>query len=560
MKQLLRYIYFPSVAIICLLAFISIIASCKSKQRVDKIIYNAKIYTVDSAFSIAEAMAIHEGKIVAVGSSNDLFEQYDAVEKEDVQQQFIYPGFIDAHGHFTGYALDALKIDLTGTQSFEEVISIVQQKSATTRSTWIYGRGWDQNDWPEKEYPNKSILDSLFPQRPVLLKRVDGHAALVNQAALDIAGIDENFTITSGEVLLKNGKPTGLLIDKAMEHVDAMIPKAEENDALQYILDMQRTCLSVGLTGVHDCGISQHEFSMLEKLNNQHELKIKLFVLMSDSLPYYDAWLKRGIYKSPALTMGGFKLYGDGALGSRGACLKHSYTDRNGWNGFLLSDPKHFENIAKRLVESPFQMCTHAIGDSANYHILKTYATVLKGKNNRRWRIEHAQVMDEKDMHYFRDYSIIPSVQPTHATSDMYWAEARIGAMRLKYAYAYQSLLQTNGWMPLGTDFPVEDMNPLKTFYAAVFRKDAKGFPANGFQMHEALSRIDALRGMTIWAAKAAFQENKKGSIESGKAADFVISNTDLMQCKPEDVLNAKIIATYIDGVKVFDAMTNVNP
>lgn len=546
-----------NLLLISVLTISGMLTSCSGKEEVDTLVFNATIYTVDESFSTAAAMAIREGKLVAMGNTASLLKKFDAKNKIDAGGKFIYPGFIDAHGHFTGYALDAWKINLTGTHSFEEVIQKVVEGSKSVHGEWVYGRGWDQNDWPDKQYPDKRLLDSLFPDRPVLLKRVDGHAALVNEVALQRAGIDEHFTIASGEVLLKNGKPTGMLIDKAMEYVDALIPRPSEAESMQYILDMQRVCLSVGLTGVHDCGISMHEFQWLEKLNHNQALKLKLYVLMSDSLPYYDDWLKRGMYKTPALTMGGFKLYGDGALGSRGACLKHPYHDRAGWNGFLLSNPEHFERIAQRLIKSPFQLCTHAIGDSANRHLLKTYAAVLKGKNDRRWRIEHAQVVDEKDMHYFSDYSIIPSVQPTHATSDMYWAEDRLGAQRMPCAYAYQPLLQTNGWMPLGTDFPVEDMNPRYTFYAAVFRKDAKGFPEGGFQVEHALSREQALRGMTIWAAKAGFQEKERGSLEVGKAADFILYDTDLMRCQPQDVLKAKVLSTYVDGVQVYSATAN---
>lgn len=531
-----------------------LLSACAQKERVDMLLHNAQIYTVDSAFTVVEALAVHDGKIVATGSSEALLQQYVATELIDANKQFIYPGFIDAHGHFTGYALDAWKIDLTGTRSFEDVIQKLVAGSASVQTEWLYGRGWDHQDWEEKQFPDKHLLDSLFPNRPVLLKRVDGHAALVNEAALQRAGIDEHFTIASGEVILKNGKPTGMLIDKAMEYVDAMIPRPQTNEALPYILDMQRLCLSVGLTGVHDCGISMHEFEMLETLNKDSLLKIKLYVLMSDSMPYYEYWSSRGLYKTPALTMGGFKLYGDGALGSRGACLLHPYHDRAGWNGFLLSAPAHFEDIAARLIQTPFQLCTHAIGDSANRHILHTYAAVLKGKNNRRWRIEHAQVIDSTDIHYFADYSIIPSVQPTHATSDMLWAQDRLGKQRMRYAYAYQPLLQTNGWMPLGTDFPVEDMNPRYTFYASVFRKDARGFPEAGFQPAHALTREEALRGMTIWAARAGFQEQERGSLEVGKSADWVILNTDLMQCAPAEVLQATVLATYINGVRVYGA------
>jgi predicted amidohydrolase YtcJ len=245
-------------------------------------------------------------------------------------------------------------------------------------------------------------------------------------------------------------------------------------------------------------------------------------------------------------------LYADGALGSRGACLLNEYNDKKNWNGFLLSDAIHFKNIAEKLVNTEFQMCTHAIGDSGNRTILKIYSDVLKEKNDKRWRIEHAQVVNPSDFHYFRSFGIIPSVQPTHATSDMYWAKERIGEERMKGAYAYQTLLKENGWLPLGTDFPVEYISPFKTFLASVFRMDDKGFPNDGFQKEEGLTREQTIRGMTIWAAKAAFEEKEKGSLEMGKAADFIILDTDLMGCKREDVLKTKLMATYIDGRKVY--------
>jgi predicted amidohydrolase YtcJ len=245
-------------------------------------------------------------------------------------------------------------------------------------------------------------------------------------------------------------------------------------------------------------------------------------------------------------------LYADGALGSRGACLLENYSDKKDWKGFLLSDEKHFTNIAALLVNTKFQLCTHAIGDSGNRAILKIYANALKGKNDKRWRIEHAQVLNESDFHYFADNNIIPSVQPTHATSDMYWAETRLGGSRLKFAYAYQQLLKENGWMPLGTDFPVEYISPFKTFFAAVSRTDAKGYPKNGFQKENGLSREQTIRGMTIWAAKSAFEENEKGSLEKGKSADFIMLDNDLMKCLDTEILNTKVLSTYINGERVW--------
>lgn len=533
----------------CLIFVISFI-SCDNKNQVDLIVHNAGIYLVDDTFGVANAMAIKEGKIVATGSNEDIISKYEAKELLDAKQQFIFPGFIDAHAHFAPYAMDGWKIDLTGSTSFAEVLEKLPQTPNAT--TWIYGRGWDQNLWEVKALPDKTMLDYLYPTTPVFLKRVDGHAALVNQKVLDIAGIGPDFKIASGEIILKDGKPTGVLIDAAMSYVDAMIPGVEDEKAIGYMEDLQRRCHSVGLTSIHDCGISTNLFSILQQMEKDKKLTMNLFVLLSDSSAYYDEWLKNGIYKSDRLTMGGFKVYSDGALGSRGACLKSDYSDRNGWKGFMMSELSHFETLAKKLFNSKFQMCTHAIGDSANAYMLKTYANVLKGKNDRRWRIEHAQVVDVQDLHYFTDYSIIPSVQPTHATSDMVWAKDRLGFERMPFAYAYKSLLATNGWMPLGTDFPVESMNPIMTFYSAVARKNQDGKPDGGFQMKSALTREEAMRGMTIWAAKAAFQEKVRGSLEPGKVADFVIMSTDLMNVDENSLLDAFVSMTFVNGKSVY--------
>jgi len=315
---------------------------------------------------------------------------------------------------------------------------------------------------------------------------------------------------------------------------------------------MQSRCFAYGLTGVHDCGVSEKTIQQVDEMQKTGQLKMKIVAYLSDSASYYDKWIKKGPYVTDNLRVAGFKLYSDGALGSRGACLLHDYIDKAGWKGFLLSKKSYFEEIANKLSGSAMQMCTHAIGDSGNRTILSIYANVLKGKNDKRWRIEHAQVVNKSDRHLFGENNIVASVQPTHATSDMYWAEDRLGENRIKDAYAYKDLLNENGWMPLGTDFPVEDINPFKTFYAAVVRKDAKGFPAQGFQIENALSRQEAIRGMTIWAAKAAFEESRRGSLEKNKAADFIILDKDLMQCTPEEILKIKVKATYVNGDRVY--------
>ena len=331
---------------------------------------------------------------------------------------------------------------------------------------------------------------------------------------------------------------------------EKVIPEIEDDLAIKYFGELQKECFAFGLTSLHDCGISEHTLSLLEKSQQQKVLKMNVFALLSDNPDYYEKWTKKGRYTNGKITVGGFKVYADGALGSRGACLLSDYHDKPKWRGFLLSEKSHFENLAKKLVKSDLQMCTHAIGDSANREILKIYGDVLEGKNDKRWRIEHAQIVNPADFQYFGKYNIVPSVQPTHATSDMYWAEERLGSERIKTAYAYQDLLKQNGWVALGTDFPVEDINPFKTFYAAVFRKDAKHYPKEGFQIDNALTRVEALKGMTIWAAKAAFEEQLKGSLEPGKLADFIILDKDLLNCNENEVLSTKVLATFIGGNK----------
>jgi predicted amidohydrolase YtcJ len=290
----------------------------------------------------------------------------------------------------------------------------------------------------------------------------------------------------------------------------------------------------------------------IAQLQHKGSLKMRMYVMLSDNAENYDYLFKRGAYKTPSLNVRAFKVYADGALGSRGACLLKPYADQKNWTGFLLSQQKHYLEVAEKIAAHGFQMCTHAIGDSANRVILKVYASVLKGKNDKRWRIEHSQIVAPEDIKLFGEYSVVPSVQPTHATSDMYWAGTRLGKQRLKSGYVYRQLLDQNGWMPLGTDFPVENINPMYTFYAAVERKDLKGFPEGGFQMENAISRKEALQGMTIWAAKANFEEKEKGSIEPGKFADFVILDDDIMKAKGAALPKIKVLKTFINGEQVY--------
>lgn len=534
------------------LFFFCVILVPAQRLPADYVMYNARIYTVSDSFDIADAMAVYKGKIMGFGSRKVVLKSFKTDNRIDLQGKTVVPGFIDAHCHFTGFALDAWKCELWGTQSWEEILARMQEYSKNAPMEWLYGRSWDQNNWEVKEFPNKEKLDQLFPNRPVYLKRIDGHAAIANQKALDIAGITQNTKVKGGEIEQKNGKLTGILVDNAMLLVEKHIPEIEEKLALQYISDLQKTVFKNGLTSVHDMAITPEMFSLLQKSQQNKVLKLKIYALLEDNPETYDEWISKGRFSEGRITFGGYKVFSDGALGSRGACLLHDYSDKPGWKGFLLSEKKHFRNLAKKLVKSNLQMATHAIGDAANRTILKIYGEALKGKNDRRWRIEHAQIVDSADFGLFGKYSVIPSVQPTHATSDMFWAETRLGKSRMKSSYAYEELLKENGWLPLGTDFPVEEINPLNTFYAAVARKNREGLPEKGFQTENALTREQALRGMTIWAAKASFDEKEKGSLEVGKSADFVILNQDLMTVPENEILNTEVLETWIEGEKVF--------
>ena len=538
--------------LLSLVALLIILCSC-NKPKADLVIYNAKIYTVNDKFEVADAMAIKDGKILAVGNTEDIRKKYVGTAEEDANGKAVYPGFIDAHAHFYGYGQSLQSANLTETNSWDEVIARVTEFAKTHPDGWLTGRGWDQNDWTNKQFPSKEKLDSLFPNRPVLLTRIDGHAAIANQSALNAAGITKSFTLTGGDIVEKNGKLTGLLVDNAVELVSNKIPPANEATSKKILLDAQKNCFAAGLTTIDDCGLDYEAVEFIEKLQADKTLKMRLYVMLSDAEKNFDYLFKRGAIKTDRLNVRAFKVYADGALGSRGACLLHPYSDMPDKSGFLLSDIKHFEEVAKKINAHNFQMCTHAIGDSANRSILKIYNQVLGGKNDKRWRIEHAQIVAPSDFDLFGKSSVIPSVQPTHATSDMYWAKDRLGATRVKGAYAYKQLLAQNGWIPLGTDFPVEQINPMFTFFAATVRKDNKNYPQGGYQMENALTKEQALRGMTIWAAKANFEEKEKGSLEVGKFADFVMLDHDIMNATDQQILQNKVIKTYLNGEKVYE-------
>lgn len=537
------------------LIIILIMNACDQKEKVDLIVHNAVVYTVSENFDISQAFAVKDRKIVKVGDDLSILNNYHSANIIDAGGKPVYPGYIDAHCHFYGYAMDQIgSADLTGTLSFEEVIKRVKKHEEKFPSEWIEGRGWDQNDWENKEFPTKELLDLAFPDKPVFLTRIDGHAAIVNSEALKRAGITGLTKIYGGEIQLEEGEPTGLLIDNALEIIAKIIPAPSESLQRRALQEAEKNCFSIGLTSVQDAGLGKDTIELIDKMHKEGSLNIRIYAMITPSEASINSYLEKGVISTEYLTVRSVKLYADGALGSRGARMIEPYSDDPENSGLFMFQPEYYQKICELAFDNGFQVNTHAIGDAGNRFVLELYSQFLKGKNDLRWRIEHAQVIHPDDFKLFGEYSVIASVQPTHATSDMYWAGDRIGADRLKGAYAYKKLLDQNGWLPLGTDFPVENINPLYTFYAAIARKDINGLPEGGFQIENALTRKEALRGITIWAAKAAFEENIKGSIEPGKIADFVILDKDLMLVNIDSVPNIHVLSTWSGGHKIYDA------
>ncbi len=518
----------------------------------DLIIKNATVYTVDSLFSKADAFAVSDGRIVATGSNRSIEKQYTAKKVIDMKGRFIYPGWIDAHCHFYGYGLSLKTADLTGSASAEEVVQRIKEFCPEAEGNWITGRGWDQNLWETKDYPDRRLLDEAFPSTPLFLRRIDGHAAWVNSEALRRAGISEETRIEGGTFLKRDGRLTGILIDNAVDFVDSRIPPPGRSGMEEAYSAAEKNCLAKGLTSVGDAGLSFAEVMLADSMQKAGILKMRINAMLNPSDENMSGFIQNGPYSTDRLNVRTIKLYADGALGSRGARMKESYSDDPGNYGLWVTAPERMEKLCRIAYNTGYQVATHCIGDQANRTVLDIYGNLLQGHNDRRWRIEHAQIVDPADIPLFGKYSIIPSVQTTHATSDMGWAEVRIGPERMEGAYAYHDLLGQIGWIPNGSDFPVEDINPLYGFYAAVTRKDREGNPDGGFLYRNSLSREEALRAMTIWAAKASFDESNRGSLEPGKYADFVVTGEDLMQVPDENLFKIKVLQTWIGGEQLY--------
>ena len=546
MKKLIKF--YNTLLILAVTIFFQ---SCT--KTVDLIAHNGNIYTVDENFSKASAFAVKNGKFIDVGS-DDILSKYKSENIINLNGSTVLPGLIDAHCHFYGLGLNQSVIDLTGTKSFSEIIDKI---SNDDKKSVIRGRGWDQNDWTIKKFPNKSKLDLLYPETPIILERIDGHAYLVNQKALDVAKIDVNTKSKNGTVVIENGKLTGVLIDGPMSLIDKAFGNISNQEKIDALLSAQDICFKHGLTTVDDAGLSKEVILLIDSLQKKNKLKMRVYAMISNSTEDVNYFLEKGHIKTDLLNVRSVKVYGDGALGSRGATLKKPYSDDKHNYGKLVTDIQSVKELAKRLSDENFQMNTHAIGDSTINILLNEYSKVLENKKDPRWRIEHSQIVDLNDINGYSK-KILPSVQPTHATSDMYWAEDRVGPKRIKGAYAYKDLLERSKVIGLGTDFPVEKVNPFHTFYAATARKDLDNYPEGGFEFSNALSREETLKGMTIWAAYLNFEENEKGSIEKNKFADFIVIDRDLMKVDLDLTPNTKVLKTYLSGDLVY-SNTNSN-
>lgn len=522
-------------------------------ETADLVIVNARVYTVNPRQPSATAIAIKAGKFLAVGDS---VSDYVGAETRriDVHGKAVIPGFIDSHGHMLGLGETLSSLDLHGVSSELEIQAMVANRARLRKpGEWITGFGWDQNLWKNKQFPIKDLLDSAAPDNPVVLTRVDGHAIWVNSEALTVTGVKDKVADPTGGRVMRDetGYPTGVFIDNAMDLV-----KVPDETPAQREADLEaaaKLCARIGLTTVHDAGIPAATLEAYRTLIQKNRLPIRINAMISGSDPdLWNRFLKAGPEIGDFLTVRSVKLYADGALGSRGAALLAPYSDDPKNSGLTITEQATIEKFAREAVKGGFQVCTHAIGDRANHEVLLAYAAALHGKNDKRFRVEHAQVVAPEDFARFRDNSIIASMQPTHATSDMPWAALRLGRVRIEGAYAWQTFLKLGVHLAFGSDFPVENPNPIWGFYAAVSRQDRQGNPDGGWFPNQRLTRAEALRSWTIEGAYAAFQETTKGSIEPGKFADFVVLSDDIMRIAPARIPTARVTMTVVNGRVVY--------
>jgi predicted amidohydrolase YtcJ len=535
----------------------------------DLVLTNGHIYTVDNARPVVTALAIRGGRILFAGSDAEARVLASrSTRLVDLHGATVLPGIIDAHAHLLGLGYMLQSANVAGAASYQEVVDRVKARAKDARpGVWILGRGWDQTRWASKEFPTHELLSRAFPNNPVVLERIDGHAVLANAKAMELAHITAATAEPSGGRILKlaSGLPSGVFVDNATDLIGRAIPAATTEQTRHAVLAAIEECNRWGLTGIHDPGVDPKTIAIYEELAKAGKYNLRNYVMISDpgeptaAVTLSNPYLRRGpqsaLYDGH-LWIRAIKLYSDGALGSRGAALLAPYSDDPTNSGLLVSPPAHIEAWAETALRRGFQVNVHAIGDRGNRIALDAFESALRRvpKADHRFRVEHAQVLSQQDIPRFAKLGVIPSMQATHQTSDMRWAESRVGPERIRGAYAWRSLLNTGVIIPNGTDFPVEEVNPLLTFHAAVTRQDPENSPVGGWYPDQKMTREEALQSMTIWAAYAGFQESMLGSLTPGKYADFVVLDRDIMRVPDTEILGARVISTWIGGKRVYEA------
>ena len=553
---------------VCAAAFATLgLSSLTYAQRAtppaaDLIVTNARIYTVDDAHPFVSALAVRDGKVQFVGSVREaMLLRGPSTQVIDATGRTVIPGMVDAHAHLFGLGEFLRSIDLTDTRSFDEIVARVGARTKETPAgRWVIGRGWDQNKWGDTRFPTHEALSRVSPNNPVVLTRIDGHALLANAAAMRAAGVTAATKDPAGGRIEHgtNGEPTGLFIDNAMGLIDRVIPPMSRDEMRTAALAAIKESNRWGLVGLHDPGEPREVLDLFEELAKAGTFSLRVYAMIGDDSAAIEHYFQRGpqsaLYDSH-LWIRSIKLYADGALGSRGAALLDPYTDDPKNSGLLKSTPEHLRNVSTRALQHGFQVATHAIGDRGNRIALDAYEAALKAVPtvDPRFRIEHVQVLDHADVPRFAQLGVIPSMQAVHQTSDMYWAATRLGYARTFGAYAWRSLLNTGVIIPNGSDFPVERVNPLFSFHAAISRQDDNNWPPGGWFPEQKMTREEALKSMTIWPAYAGFQEQTMGSLSTGKLADFVILDRDIMVIPESEILGTNVLATYIGGRVVYE-------
>ena len=530
-------------------------------QQADLVVTNARIYTSDVNRPVAEALAVRGGRIAFVGSNRGaLALAGPRTERLDLTGKTVITGMVDAHAHLLGLGQALRTVDLVGTRSYDEVIARVVDRAKTAKpGEWIRGRGWDQNDWADTRFPTHAALSRAVPNNPVYLTRVDGHAALVNAKALELAQVTAATPDPTGGRFIRDSanNPTGVLVDNAQGIVGRVIPAPSHAELREQTLAAIAEANRWGLTGIHDAGVAPEGIAVYEELAKEGHYDLRNYVMVRSSDSVLDAFMKRGPQKARydgRLWIRAIKLVADGALGSRGAALLEPYSDDPGNTGLITTPPERIKSVAVRALKAGFQVNVHAIGDRANRIVLDQFEAALREvpTADHRFRIEHAQILRYQDIPRFAELDVIPSMQGSHQTSDMYWVPNRLGWARAQGAYAWRSLLNTGVVIPNGSDFPVEAVNPLISFHSFFTRQDADNFPPGGWMPEQRTTRQEALLSITLWPAYAAFMENESGSLTIGKYADFVVLDRDIMTVAPEEVLATHVVMTVLDGKALY--------